>query len=303
MWSTTEHFDEQDLLLAIDGELEPRRRAALEAHAARCTACRERRDTLAATLNQIAALFESQPVPMTATSSYARVRLEGALREAAREERRGGIARLFAAMTLPSAPLAVGAAVVLLLGGWLLKASVVPAPAVRHAADISLPLSTLTPGAVSALTAAELCAGIRPSRLVPDATRQHVLNVYGMQHVSHRSYELDALITPELGGTTEAANLWPQRYESPVWNARVKDELEELLPAMVCNRQLDLATAQRAIATDWVAAYRQFFKTERPLQAHLGPAAEDDDELIFLPPERVVAAGPLVRWAAGPLVR
>ena len=34
MWSTTEHFDDEDLLLAIDGELEPRRQAALDAHAA-----------------------------------------------------------------------------------------------------------------------------------------------------------------------------------------------------------------------------------------------------------------------------
>ena len=289
MWSTTEHFDEQDLLLAIDGELEPRRRAAFDAHAARCEACRERRDNLAATLHQISALFESQPVAMTATSSYARVRLEGALRQAAREERGGGIARFFAAIALPSAPLAVGAAAFLLLGGWLVRATVDPGPSDHDAVNISLPLSTLTPGAVSALTAAELCAGARPSRVVPDATRQHVLNVYGMQHVSHRTYELDALITPELGGTTEAANLWPQRYESPVWNARVKDELEELLPQLVCNRQLDLAAAQRAIAADWVAAYKHFFKTERPLQAHMGPAVEDDEELIFLPPERVVA--------------
>jgi hypothetical protein len=290
MWSTTEHFDEQDLLSAIDGELDPRRRAAFDAHATRCAACRARRDSLAATLSQISALFDSRPVPTTATTSYARVRLEGALREAAREERRSGIARFFAAMTLPSAPLAVGAAVVLLLGAWLVRAAVDPGPADRHVVNVSLPLSTLTPGAVSALTAAELCAGVRPSRLVPDVTRQHVLNVYGMQHVSHRTYELDALITPELGGTTEAANLWPQRYESPVWNARVKDELEELLPEMVCNGQLDLAAAQRAIASDWVAAYKHFFKTERPLQAHLGPAVEKDEELIFLPPERVVAA-------------
>ena len=32
--------------------------------------------------------------------------------------------------------------------------------------------------------------------------------------------------------------------------------------------KLDLATAQRDIATDWIAAYKNYFHTDRPLAPH-----------------------------------
>ena len=52
-----------------------------------------------------------------------------------------------------------------------------------------------------------------------------------------------------------------------MWNARVKDELEEQLHEMVCDGQLDLSTAQSDIAKDWVGAYKKYFHTEKPLPA------------------------------------
>ena len=158
------------------------------------------------------------------------------------------------------AALGVTAALVLvavMLTGSRTAEQVVAAPA--------LPVAAFTPGAVSGLTAIELCAGIRPSRLVTDSARWQVLRAYGMEDVPASTYELDALITPELGGTTDPLNLWPQPYASPVWNARVKDELERLLPQLVCSNHLALAQAQQDIATDWVAAYKRYFKTETPL--------------------------------------
>jgi hypothetical protein len=42
------------------------------------------------------------------------------------------------------------------------------------------------------------------------------------------------------------------------WNARVKDRLEDRLHALVVNGKLDLKTAQREIATDWIAAYKKY---------------------------------------------
>ena len=59
-------------------------------------------------------------------------------------------------------------------------------------------------------------------------------------------------------------NLWPERYTSRVWNAHVKDELEDLLPQLVCERKVPLATAQRDIASNWIAAYKKYFQTDRP---------------------------------------
>jgi hypothetical protein len=51
-----------------------------------------------------------------------------------------------------------------------------------------------------------------------------------------------------------------------VWNARVKDELEDRLRQMVCDGSLDLTEAQREIATNWIAAYKKYFRTDRPLE-------------------------------------
>jgi hypothetical protein len=41
--------------------------------------------------------------------------------------------------------------------------------------------------------------------------------------------------------------------------AEAKDKLERRLCEMVCAGQLDIATAQEEIATDWIAAYRKYY--------------------------------------------
>jgi hypothetical protein len=41
--------------------------------------------------------------------------------------------------------------------------------------------------------------------------------------------------------------------------------LEDHLRNLVCDGQLDLATAQREIATNWIEAYKKYFHTDRPL--------------------------------------
>jgi hypothetical protein len=79
---------------------------------------------------------------------------------------------------------------------------------------------------------------------------------------------VDYLITPALGGSDDIRNLWPQPYAGSPWNAYVKDALEEHLHGMVCDGQLDLATAQHEIAVNWIAAYRKYFHTHQPLPQH-----------------------------------
>ena len=77
-----------------------------------------------------------------------------------------------------------------------------------------------------------------------------------------------------------------------MWNARVKDELEELLPQMVCDGHITLAEAQRAIASDWVAPYKRFFETDAPLQSHRGPPdGEEEAELLFVSGQPMVQVG------------
>jgi hypothetical protein len=109
---------------------------------------------------------------------------------------------------------------------------------------------------------------------------------YGMEQVPARDYELDYLITPELGGADDRRNLWPERYSSDEWNARVKDELERLLPRLVCAGTLPLEAAQRDLAIDWVAAYKKYFNTDRPLHAYLPQSVAEtdaDDALDVMP--------------------
>jgi hypothetical protein len=95
--------------------------------------------------------------------------------------------------------------------------------------------------------------------------RQEVFQEYGIVNARADDYEIDYLIAPGLGGVEDIHNLWPEPYRSRTWNARVKDTLEERLHELVCAGRLDLATAQHEIATDWIAAYKKYFHTDRPL--------------------------------------
>jgi hypothetical protein len=49
----------------------------------------------------------------------------------------------------------------------------------------------------------------------------------------------------------------------------VKDALEAHLHDLVCTGKLELETAQRDIAEDWIAAYRKYFNTRNPLPDHM----------------------------------
>ena len=130
---------------------------------------------------------------------------------------------------------------------------------------VSIPEPSLTPGAAVAASREQLCtAGLSKNRAVPAALRKRVFEEYGIPTAEPQAYEVDYLITPALGGSDDIHNLWPQSYSSAVWNARVKDRLEDRLHDMVCSGNLDLATAQHDLASDWIAAYRKYFQTDRP---------------------------------------
>lgn len=124
-----------------------------------------------------------------------------------------------------------------------------------------LPDPRCTPGAYDpAVTAAVLCAhGYSTAAYRPpasDTTRfkyGQAYPAYGLP-ASERT-ELDHLVSLELGGANDAANLWPEPPPSP----NPKDETEGDLRAWVCaakgaTAQDRLTRAQIAIAADWTAA-------------------------------------------------
>lgn len=149
---------------------------------------------------------------------------------------------------------------------WLSLTTSSPFPRLAAASlRTELPVRYLTPGAVRAVSVTDLCASAPgDADDIPPSVRRMVLRNYGVHDVPDSEYELDYLVTPALGGAPDPQNLWPERYASPTWNAHVKDELEDLLRRMVCQGTLPLASAQRDMATNWIAAYKQYFHTRRP---------------------------------------
>ena len=134
---------------------------------------------------------------------------------------------------------------------------------------VSIPDSRLTPGATLLVSRQAVCAqeGAK-NKTVPVALQRKVFEEYGIAGADPRAYEVDYLVTPALGGADDIHNLWPHSYSATVWNARVKDTLEDQLRAMVCDGRLDLTEAQREIASNWIAAYRKYFHTDEPLEEH-----------------------------------
>ena len=101
---------------------------------------------------------------------------------------------------------------------------------------------------------------IRPPEEVSYRLKRDLMAAYGHRGERLRYYELDHLIPLELGGAPLAfANLWVEpRHVRNGWDAARKDELERALNELVCAHRLDLATAQRDIASNWIAAYRKY---------------------------------------------
>ncbi len=61
-------------------------------------------------------------------------------------------------------------------------------------------------------------------------------------------------------GADDFRNLWPQLRSATVWNAEVKDALEDRLREMACDGSLDLTEAQKEIAAHWIGAYGREFR-------------------------------------------
>lgn len=122
----------------------------------------------------------------------------------------------------------------------------------------------LTPGATLDVTKEDILTPgyTKKVRDVPQSVKEQVYAEYGITTRAPGEYEVDHLISLELGGSNSIKNLWPQSYVTKPWNAHVKDRLENKLHAMVRDGQIDLKTAQQEIATDWIAAYKKYVGPE-----------------------------------------
>jgi hypothetical protein len=120
-----------------------------------------------------------------------------------------------------------------------------------------LPDSACTPGAIFAdATEAQICqSGYAGSvRNVPESEKNQAYAEYGIASHSTGQYEVDHLVSLELGGSNDIANLWPE-LASPTPGFHQKDQVEDYLHDQVCSGAISLAAAQQEIATNWLAVY------------------------------------------------
>src|SRR5579859_2725446 len=128
----------------------------------------------------------------------------------------------------------------------------------------------LTPGAVRTISRKEICEGgsTKQFRHTKESVKNAVYAAYGVDKqkplgagarpsaadAARPLYEIDHLISLELGGADEQDNLWPQPYyQHP--GAHEKDLVENWLHKQVCTGKIEVQEAQREIASDWYAVY------------------------------------------------
>jgi hypothetical protein len=118
----------------------------------------------------------------------------------------------------------------------------------------------LTPGVVDpSATVEKICTPGYTAKVrnVPASVKKKVFAEYDIDPTSDK-FEVDHLISLELGGSNDIKNLWPQSYTTQPLNAHHKDVLENKLHKMICSKKITIKEAQKAISTDWVKAYNQY---------------------------------------------
>ena len=150
-----------------------------------------------------------------------------------------------------------------------------------------LPDARCTPGATNpavtqATIARTICTSgwsesVRPPESVTEPQKRLALASYGYYDGhSLGKYEFDHLINISLGGALDSPrNLWPEADYPGVspssYYLNPKDKLEDKLHALVCEKRMSLRSAQKLIATNWIAGYRKLIGPVTPTRS--SPAA------------------------------
>jgi hypothetical protein len=256
MLSQESHPSDQELLLAVDGELSARDAGRAQSHLAACWTCRARKQDIEAAIGEFIRMHRRNFDRQLPPPDGRRALLHAQLAQLAKPPRTPWLPWFRAA----AAAFGFMAITYLLSHAW-------PNRQAAHMVAVTVPNPILTPGATVLLSRSEVCRESNTkNKAVPVALRRRVFDEYGIPAAEPSAYEVDYLITPALGGADDIHNLWPQSYTATVWNAQVKDALEDHLRDLVCDGQLDLATAQREIATNWIEAYKKYFHTDQPLR-------------------------------------
>ncbi len=285
------HLSDQELLRAADGELPIRRADEVHTHLAACWDCRARMAEIEGTIADFARAHRHDLDRQLPPIDGPRALLRAQLAEVASQPPATPWRWLFQ-FNSPARAAAVAALLIAaIVGGLLYVHSARRTNSVLTVFERGAePDRTLTPGATRIVTIGDVCSTPHEEVVseVSPSLRQQVFREYGIVNAGPNDYEIDYLIAPGLGGVEDLHNLWPEPATSRIWNAHVKDALEEHLHEMVCAGRLDLSTAQRDIATDWIAAYKKYFHTDTPLSVRSNliqaePLADMDSTVVDSP--------------------
>lgn len=121
----------------------------------------------------------------------------------------------------------------------------------------NLPDKACTPGSViPSVTEKQVCVPgyAKSARNVSEREKNEVFTEYGI--FSHQSgeYEIDHLISLELGGSNDIANLWPE-VANPTPGFHEKDQVENYIHKQVCSGVITLEQAQKDISNNWLVIY------------------------------------------------
>lgn len=127
------------------------------------------------------------------------------------------------------------------------------------AADQVLPDSVCTPGATLTTSTSTICVVgyTKTVRLVTRTTKRKLFRAYDIPWSLRGNYEVDHLISLELGGSNALTNLWPESYDITD-GALEKDQFENHLHKAVCRGLMPLKEAQSEIANDWLSYYKKW---------------------------------------------
>jgi hypothetical protein len=272
MLSDDSHLTDELLLMELDGELPAQAASAVRTHLDACWRCRARKQELEGSIADFIQVYQEEFDRRLPPVAGPRALLRAKLAQGKGNQPR----HWFMAWHMPLSA-ATACVFSLLIIGWITTKGQWPQRELTTRVDrsyevdnlvISTPNTILTPGATVLLSRSAVCsqANIK-NKDVPASVQRIVFREYGLAKAQPRAYEVDYLVTPALGGSDDIHNLWPHSYSS-VWNARVKDALEDRLRDMVCDGSLELADAQRDIAGNWIEAYKKYFHTDHPLAEH-----------------------------------
>lgn len=168
-----------------------------------------------------------------------------------------------------------------------------------HCISSALPDPSCSPGVVLTTDITKICkvGYTKTVRDVSTATKKKVFSEYDIPYSQHSNYEVDHIISLELGGSNDISNLFPESYLIKN-SARVKDIFENYLHKQVCNGSITIDEAQKEISSDWLTYYTASLKAPKiKAKTVLPPPLKAE---IVIP--KIITAVPVIPIVQSPIV-